>query len=128
MESYIKIAIKYLISTERSFLLSSKATQIVLYHSLHSSSLHTQKLTKSGDMLFFNYDSYNLEWRTDRTLIDGLSIKHHEHFEVVRWIETMAIEAGIRKPYVFDLFLIGMTQDFNPQYKIPNGMHKNYQL
>ena len=104
MKKIIQFAAQYLIAAEASFLDPKGTKRIALNLSLKEHCLHTKRLTTAGDMLVFNHDFFTLEWRSDIGLKDKIVFQNSPHFEIVRWIETMAVESGIKNTFRFDKF------------------------
>ncbi|WP_394747576.1 hypothetical protein [Spongiimicrobium salis] len=104
MKKFIQFAAQYLIAAEGSFLPSHGSRGIALQFSTNEHCLHTSPFTFKGDMLVFNHDFFTLEWRSDTGVRGKIALHENPHFEIVRWIEIMALEAGIQEAYRFDKF------------------------
>lgn len=114
MEEITKKGVQYLINAEKSFLSYAEKGGHHLHFCPDYRCLYTRKFTKNGDMLIFNFDFLALEWKSETGLHEFLTIKNREPYEIVNWIETMAIEAGIEQRFDFEgaLYSSSSKKDF----------------
>lgn len=102
MDEMIRLATHYLIAAEASFLPSNRNNYVGLNFCSNDLCMYTRKLNKYGDLLLLNYETFTLEWRSDTKPENVLELNCCRHFEIIRWIETTAIERGIKKSYHFN--------------------------
>ena len=100
MDTLIERAIKYLVAAEISFL--PVKYKVALELCATNECLTTQKLNKSGDRLIFDFRHLSMQWKSNNRIVGLIDLASHEHFEIVRWIEIMALEANIKRPFYYE--------------------------
>ena len=106
MDKMIQYALQYLIIAEISFLPYHVKRYMKLQGNHDKNSVDTQSLTKKNDFLSLNFEKFSLEWRRNDQVISEKPLHFSRHYENVRWIEIMAIEAKITKAYDFESYTL----------------------
>ncbi|MEL6919195.1 MAG: hypothetical protein AAFO99_15875 [Bacteroidota bacterium] len=102
MNEMIRLASQYLIAAESSFLHANTNYGVALSFCTKEYCLSTEPLNESGYRLTLHYDSFSLEWRPPKGVGQKLDLHGRRHYEIVRWIETMAIDTGLPEAFRFD--------------------------
>lgn len=101
----IQYALQYLIIAEISFLPHHSKRHMKLRGNHDKNSVHTQSLTKKNDFLSLNFKAFSLEWWRNGYIVSEKPLHFSRHYENIRWIEIMAIEAKISKIYDFENYM-----------------------
>ncbi len=64
--------------------------------------MSTHPLNSDGDTLSLSYQRFTLDWNSNNSK-KSLRLDGTTHTEIVKWITQTAIEAGIKKPFEYDL-------------------------
>lgn len=112
MNNPVTRASLFLIAAEASFIHALRDQNITLEFCFEQESLHTRKFTSNGDMLVYDFESHSLIWRSNKMPGISISLDNHQDYQIVRWIETQAIEAQIPMALNF-----GYATEENPEVR-----------
>ena len=116
MKTTIEKAVEYLIASEISFLPVEQKLPVTLQMCPYSRNLCTRELNSKGCRLSYCSDEFLLQWMNKGKIISEICLRSLEHYKIVRWIEVMAVESGIKKPFYYDSWsfeaLMGLEGSF----------------
>lgn len=102
MKKTIKRATEYLIAAEISFMPVAQKLPVTLEVCPYKNKLCTREFNKDGYRLAYSIQDSLLIWMREDDIVSEACLKSLEHYQIVRWIEIMALKSGISIPFYYN--------------------------
>ncbi|WP_299762190.1 hypothetical protein [uncultured Dokdonia sp.] len=102
MKNTIGKAVEYLIASEISFLPVAQKLPVTLNMCPSKEKLCTRAFNSEGYRLAYCTNESLLQWMKKDKVVSEACLRSLEHYKLVRWIEVMALESDIKKPFYYN--------------------------